>query len=176
MSIAAAAHFVAQAELALESAREVEAHATTAAEAITERIAASERRRQKIRADLDAEKIGEAEAGGLYAMADADLLDLADLHRAAHEKLGKAIEQTRAAVAEHGRAVAALAGTEATEKFAAMTAYAAKLDAALCDAVAELASLARQTGRAGNSLSSAFMPSQRLTSMIQFRQIPKAAA
>lgn len=52
MSIESAAHHVAQSELALEAAREVEASTTAAAAEIAKRISDAERRRQKVRADF----------------------------------------------------------------------------------------------------------------------------
>lgn len=176
MSIEAAAHLVAQAELALEAAREVEASATAGANEISERIAATERRRQKVRADLAAERIDEAQAAGMFGLAEADLRDLAELHRAAQEKVGQAIQQTREADADHSRAVAELYRAEAGDKFAALSAYAAKLDAALCAAVAELSATARETGRPANGLSACFRPSPALSAMIRLGSIPPRVA
>lgn len=174
--IEAAAHRVAATELALEAAREVEAHTSASAQGIAERISATERRRQKIRADLEGERIDEAQAGGLYGLADADLRDLAELHRAALEQVGQAIQQTREAEDAHRRALDELARAEAAERFAALTAHAAELDASLCATVAELAALARQAGRPANGLSTCFRPSAALSSMIRLGQIPLRSA
>jgi hypothetical protein len=175
MSIEAASRFVAQTELALEAAREVEAHANAAANAIAERISETESRCRKIRADHAAGRLTDAQAGGLFHLAEQDRADLLGLHRDALVQAGEAVRQTQAAQDEHRRAIDDLSKAEAAARFAAMRAYAEEFDSRLCQAVAELAALARQAGSTANGLTALFRPSNALSSMCRFGQVPPAA-
>ena len=130
--------------------------------------------RKKVRADLEAEKIGEAEAGGLYSMIEADIADLGTIHRQAQERIGEAFRQVSEAEAHHNAALVALARAEASTKFNALREHVQKLDIALCDAVADLAELARRTGQPNaNGLTQLFQPSPRLRNMLTFGQVPR---
>lgn len=172
MTIEAAARFVAQSELALKATYEAEVDAAARAAQIAERIAATERRCDQVRADHAAKKLTDVEAGGLFALAQADVADLAELHRAAVELVGHATEQTRAAAAELSRAEAELSRAEAAAQFEALSEHAAELDEALCYCVSELSVLARRAGRPSNGLTAVFRPSSTLSAMIRLGQIP----
>lgn len=173
-SIQYAAERVAEAEQHLGVTKTAEAQATASVNEIAERIAAIERRKAKIRADLGSKCIDEAQAGGLYAIAAADLRDLGDLHREAIEKVGQAAKLSREAQNNLNYAQAELEREEANVKFMALAAYAERLDASLCAAVADLHALALQSRRpAANSLSALFRPSSQLSNMLMHRQIPR---
>lgn len=173
-TIEAAAKYLADREHALSAAQDVASAATSEANAIAHKISANRERLDKIRDDFAVERISESHAAGLHGLLEADYHDLAKMHAAAQAKASAAAADLRAAEAEHARAVAEFERAEAGEKFAALTAHAAKLDAALCKAVAELAALRRASGQPFNSLAGIFKPSAQLAAMVQLRQIPRA--
>ena len=112
----------------------------------------------------------------MYSLIEADIGDLNTTHREAMARVGEAVRQTQAAQADHRRALDELTKAEALARFDAMSAHAAELDRRLCETVAELAALARQAGKPANGLSTAFRPSNSLSSMIRLGNIPPRSA
>lgn len=163
--IKAAAVALAQADHLLQEAHATEAQAKTAVSDIESKLEAVQRRKVKIRADLDAETVSEAQAGGLFQIAAADESDLSDMKRAATEHHGAAIAATREAQAERDRAFNALEQAERRQSFEALSAHVATIEQTLTDAVAELFAMGSALGMP-RALSSVWRPTAPLRNAI----------
>jgi hypothetical protein len=172
--IKAAAVALAQAEQLLQEANATEAQAKTAVSDIESKLEAVQRRKVKIRSDLDAETVSEAQAGGLFQIAAADESDLSDMKRAATERHGAAIAATREALTNRDHAFNALGQAERRQSFEALSAHVVSIEQTLTNAVAELFAMGSALGMP-RALSSVWRPSAALRNAIALGVPPQKA-
>ena len=163
--INAAAAVLAHAEQVVQDAQVVEDGARAEVSDVDAKIAAIKARKVKIRADLEAGTLTDAQAGGLFQIAAADEQDLADILRGATERLGSAIAATREALAIRDRAVVGLEMAERRLKFDALANHVGIVEQTLTSAVAELFALGSSLGMP-RVLSAVWRPSAALRNAI----------
>jgi hypothetical protein len=173
--ISAAAADLARAEDALNTAQVVEGGVRSEVSDVEAKLADIRARKMKIRADLDAGTLTDAQAGGLYQIASADESDLAEILRTATDQLAAAVAVTREAMAARDRAQRDLQHAEYRCAFDALTQRAATIEATLVGAVGELVALAGVLGLPRH-LSSAWRPSAALRAAIMFGTPPQRVA
>lgn len=171
--ISAAAHRLATAESDLAAAAGRHGEALAHVEVIRGRIRDAEARREAVRADHQAGELGAAEAGGLRAMIDDDLRDLAALLVEA-EGAARAVEP-----AEAERAVElARAGVEhatARAEFDRLKAHVAAVEEVLVGALADLYERGQGVGLP-RALSAAWRPCQALQRAVALGVAPTRGA
>jgi len=160
-----AAAALSQAEQALHDVQDVEDGSRANVSDVEAKLAAVKARKVKIRADLDAGTLTEAQAGGLFQIAGADEQDLADILRGATERLGSAIAATREALAIRDRAVVGLEMAERRLKFDALANHVGIVEQTLTSALAELFALGSSLGMP-RVLSAVWRPSAALRNAI----------
>ncbi|GAB1424250.1 hypothetical protein MASR2M16_14840 [Thauera terpenica] len=135
---------VARAEQQLADAEERQRVAAAKTGALRERLAAVAARRQQVRADLDAGKLDDREAGGLLALVGEDEADLRELvERAVEEESAAAPVRERQEVAV---AQAALQQAVAVGKVETLHQHIRACEAALLGALGSAGELLREAG------------------------------
>ena len=161
---------LAQAEQALTAAQQAEQEAAAVLQDIEHRAAAIERRKAKIRADVEAEKMNDMEAAGAFGLASADEHDLAELRRTAAHALGQAVTVTEQAQHQRDAAATAIEHEERRAHLAALTAHASALEESLCAAIGQIFALGQRLGMP-RQLSSVWRPSGALYRAV-WNQVP----
>ena len=160
-----AAAALAQAEQGVHDAQAIEDGARCELSDVEAKLAAVTARKSNIRADLAAGTLSEAQAGGLFQIASADEVDLAEIRHTAADQLEAAVAATQNAQAARNLAIGALRQAEIRVQFDTLSGHAARLELELTNAVAELHALGRALGLP-QSLSAAWRPSTPLRSAI----------
>lgn len=173
--IKSAALVLAQAQRSLAEARTQQEQAKSAVTNALERATEVRRRMDQIRADREAGKITEAQAGGLFQIAAADEQDLLLIHRSATERHNEAIAATAAAQGDCDRAATAIEQLERRQSFDALAARVSELDKALINAVAELFEMGGTLGMP-RALSSVWRPSTTLRNAVALGVPPQKAS
>lgn len=156
-----AAATLAESEQFLQEAKVVEAGSRLALSDIEAKIGAVRSRKAKIRSDLEAGAITEAQAGGLFQIACADETDLGDIIRTASEQLARAVAVTRDVQTGRDRAIRELERAERQQTFDTLAVRVAAIEETFTNALGELYALGAVLGLP-RALSAVWRPSEQL--------------